>query len=173
MKDPIVDKLGNGMADDALLEKSVGGRLLAKGCTVACAESCTGGLLTSRLTDVPGSSAYVLGSIVSCTDPVKQRLVGVRAATLAMYGAVSEETAQEMAEGIRSQIQTDLGVGITGLAGPDGGTADQPIGLVYIAVAGPQGTVIKKNLFQGTRVQIKYQATQTALAMIRKYLDSV
>ena len=100
------------------------GRILhAAGLTIACAESCTGGLLTSTLTDVPGSSSYILGSIVSYSNDVKSRILHVAEDTLAGYGAVSEETAREMAEGIRRLMQTDLGVGITGIAGPDGGSA--------------------------------------------------
>ena len=103
------------------LENTVGQLLAAQQQTIACAESCTGGLLTSRLTDVPGSSAYVMGSVVSYTNPVKERIVGVKPATIAAHTEVSAETAGEMAEGIRQLIGTDLGVGITGLAGPGGG----------------------------------------------------
>ena len=101
-----------------LLEEKVGRLLLKKHMTIACAESCTGGLLTSRLTDIAGSSAYVMGSVVSYTNRIKEALVGVRHETLAAHGAVSEETAREMAEGIRKAIKTDIGVGITGIAGP-------------------------------------------------------
>ncbi|HCB94184.1 MAG TPA: competence protein ComA [Selenomonas sp.] len=149
------------------------GRLLAKErLTIACAESCTGGLLTSRLTDVAGSSAYVKGSIVSYSNEIKERLVGVKSDTLAGYGAVSEQTAGEMAEGIRRAIGADIGVGVTGIAGPDGGTPQKPVGLVYIAVAGAQGTVIRENRFKGTRGEIKLQTTETALEMIKNYISA-
>lgn len=121
-----------------LLEEQVGQQLLAQGLTIACAESCTGGLLTSRLTDIAGSSAYVMGSVVSYTNRIKETLVGVQHETLLAHGAVSEETAREMAEGIRRAIETDIGVGITGIAGPGGGTKEKPVGLVFIAVSGPR-----------------------------------
>lgn len=154
------------------LEISTGRLLAEKRLTIACAESCTGGLLTSRLTDVAGSSAYVKGSVVSYSNEIKERLVGVSTATLSEYGAVSEQTAKEMAEGIRNTIETDIGVGITGIAGPDGGTAHKPVGLVYIAVAGSHGTLIKENHFKGTRSEIKLQTTDTALKMIEDYIST-
>lgn len=154
------------------LEISTGRLLAAEKLTIACAESCTGGLLTSRLTDVAGSSAYVKGSIVSYSNEIKERLVGVRSDTLAGYGAVSEQTAGEMAEGIRRVIEADIGVGVTGIAGPDGGTPQKPVGLVYIAVAGAQGTVIRENRFKGTRGEIKLQTTETALEMIKNYISA-
>ena len=157
-------------ADDEDMETVVGQALRAKNQTIACAESCTGGLLTSRLTDVPGSSAYVMGSVVSYTNEVKVDFVGVEKKTLAAHGAVSKETACQMAEGIRKVMHTDFGVGITGIAGPDGGTPQKPVGLVYIAVAGPDRTAVKKNRFTGTRKQIKFQTTQTALDMLRRML---
>lgn len=156
----------------AALEISTGRLLAEKRLTIACAESCTGGLLTSRLTDVAGSSAYVKGSVVSYSNEIKERLVGVSTATLSEYGAVSEQTAKEMAEGIRNTIETDIGVGITGIAGPDGGTAHKPVGLVYIAVAGSHGTLIKENHFKGTRSEIKLQTTDTALKMIEDYIST-
>ncbi len=147
------------------------GKLLAgRGLTVSCAESCTGGLLTSRLTDVPGSSAYVKGSVVSYSNEIKELLVGVRAFTLQQHGAVSPQTAGEMAEGIRRAIGTQIGVGITGIAGPDGGTAEKPVGLVYIAVAGDGGTVLQENHFSGSRSEIKRQSTDKALEMIEAYI---
>ena len=130
---------------EQLLEEMVGQQLLAQGLTIACAESCTGGLLTSRLTDIAGSSAYVMGSVVSYTNRIKETLVGVQHETLLAHGAVSEETAREMAEGIRRAIKTDIGVGITGIAGPGGGTKEKPVGLVFIAVSGPRGTMVKEN----------------------------
>ena len=147
-------------------EITAGKLLLAQGKTIACAESCTGGLLTSRLTDIAGSSAYVMGSVVSYTNEIKERLVGVKHETLAAHGAVSEETAREMAEGIRRAIRTDVGVGITGIAGPGGGTETKPVGLVYIAVATASGTTVTRNVFSGSRTEKKRSSTEKALAMV-------
>lgn len=149
----------------------VGKLLVAKQQSIACAESCTGGLLTSMLTDVAGSSAYVMGSVVSYTNSIKERLVGVNPATIAAHTEISAETAGEMAEGIRQLIGTDLGVGITGLAGPGGGTKVRPVGLVYIAVTGDKGTKVRENRFQGNRVEIKQQSAEMALQMIVEYVS--
>lgn len=121
--------------DYETLPEALGKRLKEKHLTIAFAESCTGGLASSMVTDIPGSSEYLMGSVVSYTNRVKHQLLGVKQETLERYTAVSEETCREMAEGIRRQLGTDLGVSITGLAGPGGGTQDQPVGLVYVGVA--------------------------------------
>ena len=136
-----------------LLEESVGKELLAQGLTIACAESCTGGLLTSRLTDIAGSSAYVMGSVVSYTNRIKESLVGVRHETLLSHGAVSEETAREMAEGVRRRLGADLAIATTGIAGPDGGTKEKPVGTVWIAVADATHTEAQLLSFPGRRRQ--------------------
>ena len=154
-----------------LLEEQAGSLLLQNSLTIACAESCTGGMLTSRLTDVPGSSAYVLGAVVSYTNDMKISHLGVRAETLSSVGAVSEATAKEMANGVRARIGADIGVGITGIAGPGGGSAEKPVGLVYIAVSGGHGIVATKNLFSGTRLEIKRQSTDKALSMLIEYIE--
>lgn len=159
--------------DDAAMEDVVGEMLKQKQLTIACAESCTGGLLTSRLTDVPGSSAYVKGSIVSYANEVKSNELGVARELLQMQGAVCEDVARAMAEGAARKIGTDIGVGITGIAGPEGGTEKKPVGLVYIAVTGRKGTVVNKNIFTGSRKQIKDKTTQTALDMIRHYVEKL
>ena len=153
-------------------EECVGELLKAQGKTIACAESCTGGLLTSRLTDVPGSSSYVRGAVVSYTNEVKEQLVGVRPETIDAYTEISAETAREMAQGIRRLLSTDIGVGITGLAGP-GGMAGKPAGLVYIAVSGSRGTVVKPCQFQGGRLSVKQQSADQALQMIQDYLGGL
>ena len=155
------------------LEVIVGRMLRERGRTIACAESCTGGLLTSRLTDVAGSSAYVMGAVVSYTNEVKASLVGVHEATLKAFGAVSEETAREMAEGVRRAIPADIGVGITGIAGPGGATAEKPVGLVCIAVAAENATCVERHVFSGTRTEVKRQSTETALAMVRDLILDV
>lgn len=152
------------------LEEIVGRGLLQKGWSIACAESCTGGLLTSRLTDVAGSSAYVKGSVVAYSNEIKARLLGVSEETLRVYGAVSEQTAAEMSEGIRKTIGVDVGVGITGIAGPGGGTAEKPVGLVYISVSGKDGTVVQEHHFRGTRSEIKQQSAEHALSLISNYI---
>lgn len=153
-----------------LLEEEAGKLLLATNQTIACAESCSGGLLTSRLTDVAGSSAYVLGSIVSYTNEVKMSHLGVKEDTLKQFGAVSEQTAKEMSCGVKGRIGADIGVGITGIAGPGGGSVEKPVGLVYISVAGPKGVIVTKNLFKGSRSEIKKQTTDKALTMLIKYI---
>ncbi len=153
-----------------LLEEIVGQALLQKGWEIACAESCTGGLLTSRLTDVAGSSVYVKGSIVAYSNEIKARLVGVSEETLRAYGAVSRQTAAEMSEGVRRTVGTDVGVGITGIAGPGGGTAEKPVGLVYISVSGHDGTVVQEHHFLGSRAEIKRQSAEHALSMINHYI---
>ena len=155
------------------LAARLGAALRAAGKTIACAESCTGGLVTSRLTDIPGSSDYVMGFIVSYTNDIKERLVGVRHETLAAHGAVSPETAREMADGIRRVIRTDLGLGITGIAGPGGGTAAKPVGLVYIAVSSEKGTRVTENHFSGTRTEVKQQTSDAALALALDALTEV
>ena len=123
--------------DEGSMEEVVGTLLRDRRYTVAAAESCTGGLLTSRLTDVPGSSAYVQLSIVAYSNAAKTALLGVPAALIATHGAVSEPVALAMAEGVRVRAGSTIGVGITGIAGPDGGTPDKPVGTVAIAVDGP------------------------------------
>ena len=155
-----------------MLSDELGRELRARGLTISCAESCTGGLLTSTLTDIPGSSAYVMGSVVSYSNEVKSRVLGVSDETLSLYGAVSEETAREMAEGVRRLIQTDIGVGITGIAGPDGGSAEKPVGLIYISVANQSHTIVEKNNFSGTRLENKDAAVEKALQMIYDVMRS-
>ena len=158
------------MPERERLPDIVGQMLCAKGYTISCAESCTGGLLTSTLTDVPGSSAYVMGSVVSYSNDVKSRILHVAEETLAAHGAVSPETAQAMAEGVRDLMQTDVGVGITGIAGPGGGSPEKPVGLVYIAVSTLGKTSVEKNVFSGVRAEIKRAAVNKALAMVQEMI---
>lgn len=152
-------------------EEAVGRLLAAQHKTIACAESCTGGLLTSRLTDVAGSSSYVAGSVVCYTNAVKERLAGVSHVTIAAHTEISAEAAGEMAEGIRKVIGTDIGVGITGLAGPGGSEDGRPAGLVYIAVSGARGTVVSEHRFHGKRYEVKQKSVENALQMIQDYLS--
>jgi nicotinamide-nucleotide amidase len=158
--------------DGRRLEEVVGDSLAARGLWLAAAESCTGGLLTSRLTDVAGSSRYVGASIVAYANEAKTSLLGVPAALLIEHGAVSEPVARAMAEGIRARARADLGVGITGIAGPGGGTPEKPVGTVAVALAGPDGTVARTFKFFGDRELVKFQASQAALDMVRRWLKA-
>ncbi len=148
----------------------IGKMLTERNLTIACAESCTGGLLTSRLTDISGSSAYVKGSVVAYANEIKISALHVREKTLEEFGAVSEPVALEMAAGIRENFNTSIGLSITGIAGPTGGTEDKPVGLVYIAVSGDDGDMAKKFNFNGTRTEIKQKAVEAALVLIQVYL---
>ena len=149
--------------DNETLPEILGKLLLSRQRTIAFAESCTGGLASSMMTDVPGSSEYVKGSVISYTDEVKNQVIHVSKTTLAKKGAVSEETALEMARGAREVIGSDMAVSITGLAGPGGGSRKKPVGLVYIAVADADGETCRKFNFGGTRTQIKHRAAMAAL----------
>jgi nicotinamide-nucleotide amidase len=136
------------------------------------AESCTGGLLANRITNVPGSSEVFLGGVVSYSNALKQSLLGVPAETLVQYGAVSEPTARAMAEGARQRLGGWWGVGITGIAGPGGGSPEKPVGLVYISCQRSRHDVVKRQLFAGDRETIKYRATQYALWLLYKGVRS-
>ena len=149
--------------DNDTMPEVLGKELLLRQQTIAFAESCTGGLASSMMTDVPGSSEYVKGSVISYTDKVKNQILNVSKTTLAKKGAVSEETALEMARGVRESIGSDIAVSITGLAGPGGGTRKKPVGLVFIAVADANGESCRKFNFAGTRKQIKHRAAMAAL----------
>ena len=152
------------------MEIEIGKILTEKNLTISCAESCTGGLLTSRLTDVAGSSAYVKGAVVAYANEIKTSMLNVREQTLKDFGAVSEPTALEMAIGIRKSFNTSIGVSITGIAGPGGATADKPVGLVFVAVSGSNGDMAKKFNFKGERADIKQKAVEAALVLIQLYL---
>jgi nicotinamide-nucleotide amidase len=151
---------------------SVVGRLLREAHrTIALAESCTGGLISSMLTDVPGSSEYFLGSVVSYANAAKQDMLGVTAETLRAHGAVSPEAAQEMACGARERFDADLALSVTGIAGPDGGSAEKPVGTVYFALAQRDGDgVAKKRLFVGDRSVVRRAASIHALELVRRHL---
>jgi len=157
--------------DGRRLEEVVGDALAERGLWIAAAESCTGGLLTSRLTDVAGSSRYVGASIVAYANDAKMSLLGVPEALLAGHGAVSEPVARAMAEGVRTRAGADLGVGITGIAGPTGGTPDKPVGTVAVALASAGGTSARTFRFFGDRELVKFQASQAALDMVRRHLS--
>ena len=152
------------------MENEVGKILLEKKLTIACAESCTGGLLTSRLTDVAGSSAYVQGSIVSYSNEIKNSVLKVDAETLKNFGAVSEQTARQMSANVREIFKTDIGVGITGIAGPGGGSAEKPVGTVYISVSNSKLTTVKKFNFSGSRREIKNQSCNAALTLLKDFV---
>ena len=149
----------------------VGEMLKKKNFTISCAESCTGGLLTSKLTDIAGSSEYVQGSIVSYSNEIKISALHVKEETLKNFGAVSHETAFEMAKNIREIFKTDIGVGITGIAGPGGGSKEKPVGLVYISFADKNSVTVEKFNFVGSRTEIKNQSAVAALKMIEKFLS--
>lgn len=144
--------------------------LLARGQTLATAESCTGGLVGAALTDRPGSSRWYLGGGVAYSNALKTRLLGVPPEMLAAHGAVSAQTAQAMANGVRKSAESDFAVAVTGIAGPAGGTPEKPVGLVYLAVAGPQGTAVFQHRFAGTRAEIRAAAVDAAL---RHVLDAL
>nr|WP_290668515.1 CinA family protein [Ardenticatena sp.] len=145
----------------------VGHLLRLANATLATAESCTGGLLAHLITEVPGSSDYFLGGVVSYSNAAKMALLGVREATLAEHGAVSEPTAREMAEGVRARFQSTIGVGITGIAGPEGGTPEKPVGLVYIGVSTPTHTIVRRFVWQtGDRSANKLASALAALDSI-------
>src|SRR5262249_10822289 len=137
---------------------------------VAVAESCTGGLLASRLTDVPGSSDYVERGVVCYSNRSKVELTGVPEDLIVQHGAVSEPVAPAMAAGIRTRSQVDVGMGVTGIAGPSGGTAEKPVGTVAVAVLAGSEERVRTFQFIGGREQVKFQAAQAALNMLRLIL---
>lgn len=150
------------------LEEVVGMYLVMKQMTVAAAESCTGGLLSQRLTSTAGSSNYFLGGAVCYSNALKTRLAGVPAAVIEEHGAVSKQVARYLGEGIRKRAESSLGVGITGVAGPGGGTQEKPVGLVFVSVADARGTAVRTFRFPGNRERVRFWASQMALEMIRR-----
>ena len=148
------------------LEQACGNLLKELHLTIATAESCSGGLLSHRLTNVPGSSNYFYRGYVVYSNLAKIDTVGVPPSLITQYGAVSEEVAQALAEGVRKKSKTDIGIGITGIAGPSGGSEQKPVGLVYVALSNSQQTKVKKNLFSGDREFIKTLTTQSALTQL-------
>jgi nicotinamide-nucleotide amidase len=170
LADSFARRLGShcfGSGEDAL-EAVVGGLLAGHGKTLAAAESCTGGMLAQMVTAVPGSSAVFLGGVVSYSNEAKERLLGVNPLYLKKFGAVSSAVALGMAQGVRQRFGSDIGVSITGIAGPGGGTPEKPVGLVYIALDSGQTVLHQRHLFKGSRGQIRQYASRSALDMVRK-----
>ncbi|HLY62175.1 MAG TPA: competence/damage-inducible protein A [Terriglobia bacterium] len=155
------------------MEEIVGMYLVMKHKTVAVAESCTGGLLSERLTRIPGSSNFFLGGVVCYSNDLKMKLCGVPEILLAENGAVSKPVAQALAEGIRRRSAADIGLGITGIAGPTGGSPEKPVGLVFISLADERGTQIREFRFPGNREKIRHWASQAALEMVRRRVRSL
>ncbi len=153
--------------DGETLEEVVGRKLTAARKTVAVAESCTGGLISGRLTDLPGSSVYFKGAVIAYSNEMKISILGVRPSTIRKFGAVSRQTAGEMASGVMRLAGTSYGLSVTGIAGPSGSTKNKPIGLVYVSLAGPGRSVCKEFRFRGNRSAIRSKASQAALDLIR------
>ena len=156
--------------DEETLEEVVGNLLRSKGATISLAESCTGGLITHRLTNVPGSSDYLERSLIVYSNKAKKELLKVPATILNRFGAVSKETAECMAKGVKSLSKTNLGLAVTGIAGPTGGTPEKPVGTVFISLAHSRYITTQKHRFYGDREQIKSMTSHYALDTLRKYL---
>jgi competence/damage-inducible protein CinA-like protein len=176
---PAYDRLGAVLADryrDTLfstgptLDDLVAQGFADRGLTVATAESCTGGLLAGRLTARAGSSAWVLGGVTAYANSAKEQLVGVPAEMLAEHGAVSPQVAVALADGARARLGADVGVGITGVAGPGGGTADKPVGTVHLCVAGPDGEEVRSLVFPGDRTAVRERSVTRAMHLLRHLL---
>ena len=147
--------------------------MLEKKKTLALAESCTGGLISQKLTSIPGSSAYFERGIVSYSNEAKVSCLGVSEEMIRSFGAVSEETAGAMAEGVRKSAGTDIGLSITGISGPDGGTDLKPVGLMYIGYSDENGTIVEKHIFPHDRLVNNERAAFTALNILRKNLQKM
>lgn len=159
---------------DEQLEARVGVALRNKGWTVAAAESCTGGLVTHRLTNIPGSSDYVVGGVVAYSNQVKQTILKVKQGTLIAHGAVSEQTAGEMALGVKALLKVDVAVSITGVAGPGGGTLEKPVGLTYIGIAAPGDILtVQRHMWSGDREAIKAASADATLQLILDTLAKI
>lgn len=148
-------------------------RMRELGFRLGTAESCTGGLIGHKITNVPGASSYYQGGVVSYANQAKVWLLGVRQETLDRYGAVSRETVIEMAQGVRSALEADVGLAVSGIAGPDGGTAEKPVGLVWVGLSYSGADLAQAFQFQGNRQQIKEQAAQAALGFLLDFLDTL
>lgn len=156
--------------EEETLEEIVGRLLLEQKKWLAIAESCTGGRIAARITRIPGSSGYFDSACIAYSNRSKERLLGVPKTLLTEKGAVSAEAAAAMAEGIRKTAGVDLGLSVTGIAGPDGGSPQKPVGLVYIALSDGRETIPDRFQFHGDRETIQMEATQTALEKVKRYL---
>jgi nicotinamide-nucleotide amidase len=166
------DRLGDAVAgvDVAGLHVAVVQQLRDKGQSLATAESCTGGLVSARLTEIPGASEVLLGGVVSYSNEVKEHQLGVPHEILVEHGAVSPEVALAMARGVRDRLGADWGIGITGIAGPGGGTEAKPVGLVYWSAAGPDGAVVEHRVFPGDRRVVREWSFNSSLDLLRRRL---
>jgi PncC family amidohydrolase len=154
------------------LSSQVGQILTDKGDTISTAESCTGGLLAHLLTAVSGASGYYIGGVVAYSNAIKEIALGVNPETLIQHGAVSAQTAQEMADGIRHRFMTTLGLSTTGIAGPTGGTPEKPVGLVFLGLSTPSSTTVFKCQFSGERGQIQNDSVRKILQELLQFLES-
>jgi len=152
------------------LEEEIAVLLRDHGLTIAVAESATGGLVSDLITNVAGSSDYFKGSVVAYDNEIKVKVLGVKSETLARQGAVSHQTAEEMADGIRKLMNASIGLSTTGIAGPAGAAPEKPVGLFYIGIASDLGTKAVEHVFAGDRLQNKKSAAETALIMLREHL---
>ena len=153
------------------VEPAIGRLLTERGLSLAVAESCTGGLVGDRLTDVPGSSDYFAGGVIAYSNAVKQSLLGVKEDTLAKWGAVSEQTVREMAAGACRRLGTQVGVAVSGIAGPTGGSKAKPVGLVYICVKAGKRIAVERYRFRGGRRAVKERSADAALRLCRRVLE--
>jgi len=154
-----------------LLEEQLGEELRKRKLTLAVAESCTGGLLGSRITDVPGSSDYFLGGVIAYQNEVKESLLRVPHEVIAAHGAVSAQTAEAMASGCWDLFKCDIAVSITGIAGPGGGTVEKPVGLTYIGLATSRGVICRRFRWEGSRTQNKESSVRAAMELILSALE--
>ncbi|HEC77459.1 MAG TPA: CinA family protein [Thermoplasmatales archaeon] len=138
---------------------------------IATAESCTSGLVAHNLTNVPGSSEYFKGGVVAYSNEIKIKVLGVKKETLEKFGAVSHQTAYEMAHGVKNLMNVDIAISTTGIAGPGGGTPEKPVGLVYIGLATPDGVETRKFIFEGNRIENKENFCKASLNMLLEYLE--
>ena len=157
---------------DTPLEVLIGEIMTRRGLTLAAAESCTGGLVSHHLTNVPGSSVYFLGGVVAYANQTKLELLGVQASTLDSHGAVSEETVLEMASGVRRALHADIGIATSGIAGPGGATPSKPVGLVWIALSAADASTARSAIYPGDRLAVKEQSAQAALQLVLDYLEN-
>ncbi|HEX7621621.1 MAG TPA: CinA family protein [Anaerolineales bacterium] len=156
---------------DVPLEQTIGPLLRHRGLKLATAESCTGGLIADHITNVPGSSEYFLGGVVAYAYETKDALLHVSWDTLQLHGAVSRETVIEMARGIRTLLGADIGIGVSGIAGPGGGTPENPVGTTWICLSAPDGDWARKFVWDGNRRFNKESSAQAALQFVLDYLD--